>query len=123
MPADGSLPGSPRPAKLVAGQRVQTAALTVAFEQGRVVRIEEEARKLDSPLVAHLAQQVLQPVCLGRQVAHVDADSQLVILALHRHDQLGQQVDRQVVHAVVPEILEHPQGHRLAGARTTAYYY
>ena len=28
---------------------MQTAALTVAFEQGRVVRIEEEARKLDSP--------------------------------------------------------------------------
>ena len=95
--------------KLVAGQRMQTAALTVAFEQGGVVR----SKKLETPLAPRCAPgSAGSPACLpGQAVAHVDADRQLVAYWLSTdHDQLGQQVDRQVVHAVVPEILQHPQG-------------
>ncbi len=108
--------------QLVARQGVQTAALAIALEQSAVVGIEEEAGKFNPPFVANLSQQVLQFFRVTGQVAHVDADRQLVILALDRDDQLGQQVDRQVIYAVVAQIFQHPQGYRLAGARTSTHH-
>ena len=101
---------------------MQTAALAIALEQGAVVSVEEKAGELYPPLIAHLCQQIFQFLRIARQVAHIDADRQLVVLTLHRDNQLGQQIDRQVVHTVVTQIFQHSQGYRFTGARTSTYH-
>jgi hypothetical protein len=99
---------------LIAAQRVLAARLAVALHQRRVARVQEHdlaggagaAQPLDD--LRHLAQ-------LVRTVARVDADAEALVDRVAGRDRLfGQRADqagRQVVDAVVAEVLEHAQRH------------
>src|SRR5215212_5989717 len=98
------------------GERMATACLREPLDQRIGLGVQEQYAQVDGTLakLSDPGRQLFQ----GRTAAYVYADRDASIAFLRKEiDEARQQIDRQVVDAVVPAIFQHLERYALAGAR------
>ena len=108
----------------VGGQRVAAARVGEALQQHLVARVEEH-ELVGDPGLRDLREHLRQPLQVLAAIAHVHADREARItprlVACDRLHERRHERRRQVVDAVVAEVLERAQRHRLARAGQPAH--